>query len=253
MKIKRLNLPIAQLSLMPDAERTFLLMAGHIQNELVSLNKIFAWCLSNKEPASRIESSVNGMQAFMIARLLAGKLNEGWQLVQRAYFKTKVSRELSPHLHESTNESLAGLKAYFNKKENIIFSVRNSFSFHYSQEEIARHWQEAASEPNFDFYVGNEYGNTFHQASEIAVSLSLLKSIDSNSISSALEKFLVEVQHVAGLFNNFLSGVMLVLLERCFGGSVAHLGFDEEVSRTRGQDEISIPFFYVPPKRETEA
>lgn len=250
MKIQSLKLPLPELSRLPDAERTFLLMAGHMQNEFVALNKIFAWCISAEESATRIESVVNGSQGFMIAKLLAGKLHEGWQIMQKAYFGSKLSLELEQHLHDSTRESLAGLKAYFSKA-NLIYSVRNSFSFHYSADEIAKHWHEAASEPDFEFFIGNEYGNTYHQASETIVSLAVLNSINPGNRAAALQTFLSEVQKVASLFNEFLSGVMLVLLERCFRGSIATLGVAEEVDPTKRFEEMSISFFYVPPIEQT--
>ena len=218
MKIQRLKLTLPELQRMPENERTFLLLAGHLQNEFVALNKIFAWCISPADSATRIEATVNASQGFMIAKVLAGKLNEGWQLMQKAYFGSKLSLKLAPLLHESTRQELADLKTYFSKS-NLIYSVRNTFSFHYSAEAIAKHWHEAALEPDFDFFIGNEYGNTFHQASETAASLAVLKSINPTSLSAALAAFLADVQRVASLFNGFLSGVMLVLLERCLGSS----------------------------------
>lgn len=252
MKLQRLKLTRPELERMPDNERTFLLLAGHLQNELVALNKIFGWCISPAESDTRIEAIVNGSQGFMIAKLLAGKLNEGWQLVQKAYFGSKLSLELAPFLAESTCQELTDLKVYFSKS-NLIYSVRNTFSFHYSADEIAKHWQEAALEPDFDFYIGNEYGNTFHQASEMAVSFAVLKSINSESLAAALETFLTEVQDVTSLFNGFLSGVMIVLLERCLGPKLSSLGVEDEVRPNKRLEEIGIPFFYVPPSEHTAA
>jgi hypothetical protein len=252
MKIRRLKLPIHALSRLSENERTFLLMAGHMQNEFVVLNKIFAWCISPTKSATPVESEVNGSQSFIIAKILAGKLLEGWQLMSTAYFGSKLSHELEPVLHESTRLSLDGLKSYFSQS-NPIYTVRNSFAFHYSAEEIARHWHEAASEPNFSFLIGDEYGNTFHQASEIAAGLALLNGIKPNDRAAALETFLDDVQKVTALFSDFLSGVIFVILERCFGETLSALGVEEDVHPTRGIDEIDIPFFYIPPNAQTIA
>ncbi len=131
--------------------------------------------------------------------------------------------------------------------------MRNTFSFHYSAEAIAKHWHEAALEPDFDFFIGNEYGNTFHQASETAASLAVLKSINPTSLSAALAAFLADVQRVASLFNGFLSGVMLVLLERCLGSTLPNLGVEDEVHPTKRFEEVDIPFFYVPPDASAAA
>jgi hypothetical protein len=244
MKIRRLSLTINELAQLQDNERTFLLIAGHMQNEFVALHKIFAWCISPEFSATAIESAVNGSQAFMVSKILAGKLFEGWQLMSKAYFSSKLSLTLAPLLHESTQHSLDGLKSYFSSS-NVLYTVRNSFSFHYSAEDIARRWNEAAREPNFDFFIGNDYGNTFHLASEIAANMAVLNAIEFNDKAVALKIFLEEVQKVAHLFNDFLSGVMLVILERCFGSNLSSLGSEEEVLPGLNFNEVKIPFFYI--------
>jgi len=71
--------------------------------------------------------------------------------------------------------------------------------------------------------------------------------------AAALKTFLEDVQKVAALFNDFLSGVMFVILERCFDENLPALGVEEGVSPARGFDEIDITFFYVPPNAQTAA
>jgi hypothetical protein len=246
MKIHRIKLTIDVLSKMPDNERTFVLIAGHMHNELAILNKLFAWCLSGQTRTTPTESKVNVLQAGSIARILAGKLHEGWQLMRDAYFGSKLSLELEALLHESTHCSLASLKSYFSSA-NLIHTVRNSYSFHYSVDEIARHWHEAALEPDFDFLIGNTYGNSFYQASELAVTMAVLNGINPKDKSAALKAFLEEIQNVASLFNDFLSGVMLVILERALGNDLSAAAVIEDVYPKRGLNEINIPFFYSPP------
>lgn len=67
MQLRRVRLPRAALQQMPEAERAFLLLAGHMQSELNSLNKIFTWCLQGKGRASPIESPADGIQAQLCA------------------------------------------------------------------------------------------------------------------------------------------------------------------------------------------
>ena len=59
------------LAQMLPPERSFFLLARHMQNELNSLHKMFAWCL-HTEPSgssSAIEGLANGIQAQIYARL----------------------------------------------------------------------------------------------------------------------------------------------------------------------------------------
>lgn len=63
LKIRRIPLSKGTLLKMEPAERAFLLLAGHIQNELNSVHKIFAWCLHNRstDRTSSIEGLADGM------------------------------------------------------------------------------------------------------------------------------------------------------------------------------------------------
>ena len=253
MKIRRLKLTMDALSRLPENERTFLLMAGHMQNEFVMLNKLFTMCISPGESgSSKIESAVDGAQGFTIMKILAGKVYEGWQLMTTAYFGSRLACSLDPLLHEPARLALDDLKSYFSHS-NLIYTVRNSFAFHYSAKQIALHWQEAASESNFDLYIGNEYGNTFHFASETAVNMAVLNGINPQDKAVALEEFLTEVQNVTGQFNNLLDGIMFVILERCLGVNLSALGVEEEVHPTKGLGEVKISFFYIPPIPQTGA
>ena len=158
MKIRRFSLSKNKLLKMHETERTFLLLAGHMHNEFSSLQKVFAWCLAElpSQPNSSIENLTNGSQAMIYARLLAGKLLEGWNVLGQAYFGSKLSHQLDDEMHHHALECLSKIKNYFSK-QNIIFSVRNSFSFHYEASEVCRTWEAAADEPGFEFLVGHVF------------------------------------------------------------------------------------------------
>ena len=228
---------------MTDAERTFLLLSGHMHNEFTSLHKVFGACLRTfpSQPVSSMESLANSSQAMIYARLLAGKLNEGWVLLEKAFYGTKLSRQLDDKLHPYAKECLQELKVYFSKT-NTINSVRNSFSFHYSQDEVAKNWEELADEP-FEFLIGGEIGNTFYLASELVANLALMNSILPEDKSKAHQIFLDEVQEVASLFTQFLQGVIMAILEKQFGSDLSRYGTDEEITPRLRFDEVSIPFF----------
>ena len=85
-------------------------------------------------------------QSFIIARLLAGRLWEGWELIRKAYFSTRLSLAIESKLPDDTLEALGKLKKYFGKK-NIIDILRNEFAFHYSCRIFSnrRFWSSAFS------------------------------------------------------------------------------------------------------------
>jgi hypothetical protein len=125
LKIRRIPLPKALLSQMLASERSFFLLAGHIQNELNSFHKVFAWCLHSDPTAgsSEIEKLADGVQAQIYARLLAGKLLAAWETLGSAYFGTKISQRLEGKLHPHAREALTMIKTYFHLSSPKLFRI----------------------------------------------------------------------------------------------------------------------------------
>ena len=248
MKIRRIPLSKDTLLRMEPAERAFLLLAGHIQNELNSVHKIFAWCLHARltDRASSIEGLADGTQAMIFARVLAGKLLEARKALDTAFFGTKLSRRVEPRLHPIAREALQKIKKYFDKKNNAIDTVRNSFAFHYSAVEFGLNWEPPANEPSFELILGGTVGNNLHLASELVANAALLKAVGPNSREDALLTFFEEVQSVASNFTDFLEGTILSILEEQFGTSIGALGREEEIFPIYSYSDVSIPFFCIP-------
>lgn len=230
---------------MESAERTFLLLAGHMQNELNSVHKVFAFCLHSRPTVlvSSIEGLANGTQAMIYARVLAGKLCEAWEALGKAFFGTKLSQRIEPRLHPVAQDALKKIKAYFGKA-NAIYKVRNAFAFHYSRDEFRTHWEEAADESTFEIILGGTVGNNLHLASEFVVNIALLKAINANDRVEALREFFDEVQSAASDFTAFLEGAILTILEEQSGAGLATLGREEEIFPTCSYNEVAISFFH---------
>src|SRR5713226_5681476 len=98
LRIRRISLPKARLSVLPSAERNFLFLSGHILNELNSLNKVFMWCLNShgRDGTSKVASLAQGVQSMVYARVLAGKLLEAWNALDPAWFGSDSLSTLSP-------------------------------------------------------------------------------------------------------------------------------------------------------------
>ena len=243
MQLRRIRLPRAALQQMPEAERAFLLLAGHMQNELNSLHKVFAWCLHSGGSTSSIESLANGVQAQLYARLLAGKLLEAWNALGAAFFGARISQRIEASLHPLAQEALIKLKTYFGKS-NAIYRARNSFAFHYAAEEFEQHWAEVADSPNFEIILGGTVGNNLDLASELVVNTAVLNSVNQQDESAALQTFLDDVQLTASHFTVFLEGAILVLLESALPSPLASQGSTETIAPRFRFDGVAIPHFY---------
>lgn len=247
LKIRRIPLPKDTLLQMSQEEPAFFLLAGHMQNELNSLNKIFSWCLNNSNANERspIESLADGTQAMIYARILAGKLCEAWKVLGKAFFSTKLSQRVEANLHPTAKHALKKIKLYFGKT-NSIHRVRNSLAFHYSKEQFDIHWEEAADEPNFELILGGTVGNNLSLAGEIVANMALLNGINSDNKSDALRAFFDEVQSITSSFTDFLEGTILAIIEERFGSDLAAHGRDEDIIPSQSYNEVKIPFFVNP-------
>ncbi|MBU6481951.1 MAG: hypothetical protein KGS09_15545 [Nitrospirae bacterium] len=232
---------------MDSADRAFLLLAGHMQNELNSVHKVFAWCLHSRstDRRSSIERLADGIQAMIYARILAGKLYEARQVLSAAFFATKLWQRVKPRLDPTAQEALKKIEKYFSNIKTIK-KVRNSFAFHYSAAEFGLNWEAAADEGPFELILGGTVGNNLHLASELVANTALLSAINSNDREDALRTFFNEVQSVASDFTHFLEGTVVAILEEQFGTSLGALGREEEISPARSYREVSIPFFCKP-------
>jgi len=226
------------------SERSFFLLAGHIQNELNSLHKVFAWCLHSDPTvgSSEIEKLADGVQAQIYARLLAGKLLEAWEALRSAYFGKIISQRLEGKLHPHARDALTMIKTYFSKS-NTIYRVRNSFAFHYSAEEFDAHWFEPAEEPGFELVLGGTVGNNLDLASELIVNTALLKSINADQ-AVALQIYFKDIQSLSENFTVFLEGVILAILEEVFGSPHIDQGQDEVIVPRQSFEDVAIPHFY---------
>lgn len=196
---------------MPEDVRVFFVQAGLLHNELMWLQKFLLASLP-RETANEIETGLQTYQALMFTRLLAGKLREGWELLNRSYFNAKLSKQYEQRLPAEGREALAALKKYFDRKP-LIHEVRNNFAFHYSREKI-RSTLADLDEPSLKFYLSEHYGNTFYQFSETVVNIAMLDGIQKGDYNAAIKQLMDQVVAVSRDFQSFCnSWIGLVLLE----------------------------------------
>ena len=247
MKIRRIQLLRSEIAAMPAQERNFLLLAGHMQNEINSINKIFAWCINSKQLPidSEVESLANGAQAMIYARILAGKLLEARNTLEVDWFKTKLSQKLEPKLHPVALEAINKIKTYFNKK-NAIYRIRNNYAFHYSASKVGEKWKSVADDATFEIILSGTFGSNLHLGAELAVNSAIFEDIDATNREEGARIFLDEVQSIAHNFNDFLDGAIMTIIEDLFNSKIGLLGHEVDIFPTRTYNQIKIPHFCLP-------
>ena len=243
LRIRRFHLSRKLLEELSDADRELFFLAGHVLNELNSLNNIVAWCLRSGSMADAgVCGMARGAQAMIYARLLAGKVLEAWEVLRTTWFARKPSQAFDMWLHPESAAALAEIKGYFSRT-NLLYTIRNSFAFHYSPGEIPKHWTDFVDGDHMQLILGGAISNNMNLAAESLVNASVLRAAHPTDLEAGMERFVDEVHTMASHFNTFFEGVTLVLLRQMIGENFIEQGAEETISVESMYKDVRIPYF----------
>lgn len=233
MKLFKVAIPKSKLSLMPENERIFFILFGALLNDLSMFQKFMIFS-TNSRTTNRVVRAAQNMQALSLARFQIGILSEGWQLLQKNYFGTQLSKEYEPLLSEPARKSRKNLKRYFSTNENWMSSVRTGFCFHYPlSEEIAKLIDEAPDSEFFEIFMSEFFGNCLFSMSNTMVNFGILKC------TGGMDKLLRDVVKVSRWFGDFLGECLLVIAKK-------HLGLkstEVEIPKPPNIKDVTLPYF----------
>lgn len=239
MKLLKVAIPKSKLNLMPQNERMFFILFGALLNDLSMFQKLMLFS-ANSRTTNRVVRGAQNMQALSLARFQIGILSEGWQLLQKNYFGTQVSKEYEPLLSESAKKSLENLKRYFSTNENWMCSVRNRFCFHYpSSKEIAELIDETPTSEIFEIFMSEFYGNCLFSMSNTILNFGILKCTGGSDLENAMDKLLRDGNKVSSWFGDFLGECLLIISKKHLGLEHSEVGIPEPYDI----HEVTLPFF----------
>lgn len=243
MNIQRINITIEQLRQIPDHERALIVVLAHALNEVNVLNKLIFLC-TNFDIEPRWKAHAHASQAFVLARLLIGKLNEAWNAIQKGYFGSQLSKKYANYLEPSATKALNDLKTYFGRK-NLLYEVRNNFSFHYSLEHAATTIPDDTPTDDLTIFLHETHGNSLYYFAEYLMSKALIDSISPNDPESALNTLLTEMSTVVDCLNEFVQGLLFVVLDNHIGEDVLRQSVKEiDLGIVVRSIDVRIPYFF---------
>lgn len=242
MKLHHFKLTKKQLDSVPEAERNLLLLSAHAANELNALIKLFRYCSEHPAPTD-VEKEARNAQAMAIGRLLTGKLYECWNLLQSAFFGSKLSQAYEPLFDNNAKNALGSLKKYFGKK-NLIEAVRNRHAFHYAPDQISRGFSKLAEEEPLNAYMAEANANTLYAFADVVAGYSLVEDICPGDPAKAYDALISETSKALGWFNQVIAACMVVALQKHIGSDLQALGATEvEVQGAPDWKAVTIPYF----------
>ena len=236
---------------MPENERVLFLLLGHLANELSVLKKVFYFC-GHLEAEEKWQSRANKAQALVMARVLIGKLCEGWELLQRHFFRNGLSKIYEPLFGAEEQKALSNLKRYFGR-DNLIRNVRNSFSFHYPGSVIAEAFETTPENETNEWQMcqTDSVGNSLFFSSELVVNHALLEMILPGQPQEATDQLFGETTEVGKWFIDVISGCMDIIAERHFldkDGKMKMVSVD--IGPLQSMDDVYVPYFVSRSKGE---
>jgi len=235
----------ARLDTAPEDERLFHLIAGQLANDINCLGKL-SILIMNPVGGHQLNDLANTMMAISLIKVLAGKTNEGWKLIEKhsALFK-RYRNDLSPDAINKLKE----IKKYFNKQPNVIYEIRNKLSFHLDVNNLQRGYASFSSEEVFVDYLSVFTGHCIYYSSEIITIMSMVKMVKTDDWKEALLQIFGEVTRVSSWMGDFILDFMRVFMEKYITIDLYDIEKDKIIVED-GPDiySVKIPFFCSPPK-----
>lgn len=247
MRVETLSISRDVLMRMPPAERAFFLLCGHFINEIIVLSKLCAF--TNDIPAGgSVQSRAGVTQALVVNKLLIGKLNEGWNLIDRRYYATALSREYDERLHDDGREALNQLTQYFRRPTNVIRTMRNRFSFHYLLASFDATLPEM-NDSEFEIHIGQQKLNSLYYLSECAVNIAMLREFGDGELRSIFDRVYGEIITAHGWFLTFAEDFMTACLGRYLGEPLERIRSGTvEIDDAPNLNEVRMPYFVEVPQ-----
>jgi hypothetical protein len=242
MKLYVMPIQKHKLDRIPGAEKAFYIHVGHLRNELMVLTKFLKWSI-NKPSDNPILIDVQVAQTFLISRMLAGKVWEGWQLLKRCYVGA-VRIAIEGSLPEKPRDAFQALEEYFATKKNLINMVRNRFAFHYDPSRIEKQLTAVNESDKLTIYIGEKEANVFYQMSETIAAKAMLDAIQPGDFQGANAKLMKQVTEISLCLVRFCDGCLMLMTDSYFGRDRQSLNPEEiELPNPPSRNEIEVPFF----------
>ncbi|MNX83463.1 hypothetical protein D3C86_1152290 [compost metagenome] len=223
MAVTEVRLSKAELDAAPEAERINFVMLAQTANEMAMLRVLIIQALNGaKGPRPKLEAGL-GM-AFMLARLLAGRVHEAWDLVR----KESIGKQFEANLLSIPAEGRAGIKAdveaatavvqeYFGQAQPLLSRVRKKLAFHHDRSAVAGAYELAPD--NFqliDFHTGKR-GTTFYGAADSLAAFAASHLIGSDDPIKGQHQLTQEAPWIGGEIETIIDGYIVAFCAKYLG------------------------------------
>jgi hypothetical protein len=218
----------------PSAERNFFLAAAHAANELNLLRKLAIWTGNVRGELPIMHGQIS--QGLILLRILAGKLNESHELLQKSFYGAQLSKVYHSDLDADAKASLKEVSRYFGR-ENVLHHTRN-LAFHYSAKDIGDALERLDPAADLYLYVAPRFTNTLYFFSEAIAAAAMLGEVSEETFT----RFMDELVHISNSFIIFFDAFIYAFSQR---HRVVVSKSNVEMPELPTFEDIQIPWFSV--------
>ena len=240
MELTRIAIDKEKLFSLDESEITLFLGLGHLTNEINATTKLLYWSANATTDQEANEKGQLSLMFFLI-RLLAGKLYEGWVLLSKHYFNSKLSKDYHKIINETASTAIKSLKKYFGPK-NASKIIRNNFSYHYSPDEVSKYLRDFDGDL-LAFLHEETAPNSLFDFAESTLLQALLNLLSENGIETSIKGLSNEFIDVSLWFSQASDGIMASIIDKNKGKLLVSEPEKIEVENLLKFDEIEIPWF----------
>ena len=238
MILNKVQIDQQKLNRMPNSELQLYVGSQIIIGEINYLRKLLIYQPIPSE--NEVIVSAENSQMIFVLRILAGKLFESWDFLEKAFFTTKLSIVYESLLDSKGKKSLQKLKQYFGRSHPLS-KVRNKFAFHYIQgiQELINTLQTFHESDPMEIYIAEENGNCYYSMTQQLLNESLVQSFNGSDIKEKIESLFDEIFSNANYFVELFGSLIVVITER-------HLDFhceEIEIPDPPLITDIKLPYF----------
>jgi len=233
----------AELAAAPEAERQFYLMATGLANDIQILLRQYVIALKqhDEDEARRNASSTIAM---LNLRLLAGRFQEGWVLVEKHWpgLDTAYRSMLSPKGGAALDE----LHTYFAVKEsdNVVYMIRNKIGFHSDYKFTRKMFNQTPDETEMVDYIGQALGDTLFFGSEVTHYAALRDLTGEADDVAAFGAVMDELRTLQNLFLTFVHAYVAVFATRNLASQYAVIrSHRRTITDLPALNDHRIPYF----------
>lgn len=213
----------------PRAHRGVFLMMGQIANEVAILQAVTKQALNGLKGHRASKETALGT-AFLMARMLSGRLYEAWKLISQKggpllqEMEVAVRAKHNDHpqkglldpsdlvILERAHYAGEQLRTYFEPPDALLKRIRNKLAFHFDQKTMEAGYDLLPDEiwPLIDFHTGHR-GSTFYGGCDTVAAFAVSHLVGGEGTSGA-DAMLDQSIAAASAVVDFTEGFMLAFL-----------------------------------------